>query len=98
MSEQPPLAERFRMPLRVGVVVAAYLGGRLLSPDRAVARLMLWAGFVILGWLIVDRATVGSSRRADGWMWARECSGMLVAGATILGLGLGGLGLYLALR
>lgn len=89
MSDQPPpLNERLRMPLRVGVVIAAYVGGRLLAPDRTVARLMLWAGFVILGWLIVDRIT----------MWARERSGMLVAGATIMGLGLGGIGLYLALR
>jgi hypothetical protein len=89
MQEQPPpLRERMRMPLRVVVVVAAYLLGRVLAPDRVVARLMIWAGGVLLGWLVVDRAT----------MWARERSGMMIAGATVLGLGLGGTGIYLAVR
>ena len=89
MQEQPPpLNEKFRMPLRIVIVIGGYLLVHVIAPDRLVARLMLWAGIVIVGWLLVDRAT----------MWARERSGMMIAGATILGLGLGGIGLYLALR
>lgn len=89
MQEQPPpLKEKLRMPLRMAVVIGGYLLVHVIVPDRTVARLMLWAGIVILGWLLVDRAT----------MWARERSGMMIAGATILGLGLGGIGLYLTLR
>ena len=89
MQEQPPpLKEKLRMPLRIAVVIGGYLLVHVIAPDRTVGRLMLWAGIVILGWLLVDRAT----------MWARERSGMMVAGATILGLGLGGIGLYLTLR
>lgn len=89
MQEQPPpLDQKLRMPLRIAVVVGGYLLVRAIAPDRVVARLMLWAGIVIIGWLLVDRAT----------MWARDRSGMLIAGAVILGLGLGGIGLYLALR
>lgn len=84
----PPVDDRFRMLLRVGVVAAGYLVGWLLAPDRLVARYMLWAGIVLLGWLAIDRLT----------KWARERSGMIIAGTTILGLGLGGIGLYLALR
>lgn len=89
MQEQPPpLDPKFRMPLRIAIVVGGYLLVHVLSPDRLVPRLMLWAGVVMIGWLLVDRAT----------MWARDRSGMLIAGTTILGLGLGGIGLYLALR
>jgi hypothetical protein len=89
MQEQPPpLKEKLRMPLRIAVVIGGYLIVYALVPDRTIARLFLWAGITILGWLLVDRAT----------MWARERSGMMVAGATILGLGLGGIGLYLTLR
>lgn len=84
----PPLEDRHRMVLRVLVVAVSYLVGLLLSPDRTVPRLLIWAGLVLLGWLVVDRLT----------KWARERSGLMIAGATILGLGLGGVGLYLALR
>jgi hypothetical protein len=87
-ASPPPVDDRFRMVLRVVVVGAGYLVGWLLAPDRLVARYMIWAGIVLLGWLAVDRLT----------KWARERSGMMVAGTAILGLGLGGLGLYLDLR
>jgi hypothetical protein len=76
------------MALRVAVVAVGYLIGLLIAPDRVVARLMFWAGVVLLGWLLVDRAT----------RWPSERSGMMIAGATVLGLGVGGIGLYLALR
>jgi hypothetical protein len=84
----PPVDDRFRMVLRVLVVAVAYLAGLLLAPDRVPARLLIWAGLVLIGWLLVDRAT----------KWARERSGMMIAGTTILGVALAGLGLYLALR
>ncbi len=87
--ERPPVDDdRARMVFRVGVVAAGYLAGWLLAPDRVVARLTIWAGIVLLGWLVVDRFT----------KWSHERSGMMVAGSTILGLALAGLGLYLALR
>ena len=84
----PPVDDRFRMVLRVAVVAVSYLVGWQLARDRIAARLTLWAGLVLIGWLLVDRAT----------KWPRERSGMMIAGTTILGLGLAGLGLYLALR
>ena len=89
MQEQPPpLREKLRMPLRIVVVVGGYFLAVLLDNGRDAARILLWAGIVMLGWLLVDRAT----------MWARERSGMLVAGTTVLGLGAVGLGVYLAVR
>ncbi|HEY7874081.1 MAG TPA: hypothetical protein VIG64_03055 [Actinomycetota bacterium] len=84
----PPLDERARKLARIAVVAAGYLVAYLLAPDRAAARVLLWLGIVLLGWLVVDRLT----------KWARDRSGMMIAGTTILGLGLGGVGLYLALR
>jgi hypothetical protein len=84
----PPVDDKFRMILRMLVVALGYLIPFLLIQDRLVARLLIWAGVVLLGWLLVDRAT----------KWSRERSGMMIAGTVILGLGLGGVGLYLALR
>jgi hypothetical protein len=72
----------------VVVVAAGYAAGWLLAPDRVAARLTIWAGVVLLGWLGVDYLT----------RWPRERTGMMIAGTTILGLGLCGAGLYLALR
>jgi hypothetical protein len=84
----PPVDERFRMILRMVVVAVGYLVAMLVAPERAVARILMWVGIVLLGWLAIDRLT----------KWARERSGLMVAGTTILGLGLGGVGLWLALR
>ena len=84
----PPVDQRFRMILRIVVVAAGYIVGYVIAPDRAEARVTIWLGIVLLGWLVVDRLT----------RWARERSGMMIAGTAILGLGLGGVGLYLALR
>lgn len=76
------------MPLRIAVVVAGYFVARAVAPDRTGARITLWVGIILDGWLVVDRVT----------MWARDRSPMLVAGTTVLGLGLVGLGIYLAVR
>lgn len=87
-DQPPPLRERLRMPLRVAVVVGGYAIAYFAARHRDAARVILWLGIVLLGWLLVDRAT----------MWARERSGMLVAGTTVLGLGAVGIGVYLAVR
>ena len=84
----PPVDEKFRMILRIAVVAFGYAIPLWLVPGRLVARLFIWAGIVLLGWLIVDRLT----------KWSRDRSGMMIAGTAILGLGLGAIGLYLALR
>ena len=80
----PPIEERYRIPLRIGVIVAAYALYFVVSSDATVAGIFLGVGVLLIGLALVDRWTL---RRTDR-------SGLLQVGMTILGLGLLGLGLF----
>lgn len=84
----PPIDERYRIPMRVFVIVLSYLLYFFLSDERMVAAIFLGAGAAVVGLSLVDRWTLRRSNR----------SGLLQVGMTILGIGLLGLGLYLLLR
>lgn len=84
----PPVDERYRIPLRVVVIVASYLVYFFLSNSEMVAAIFLGLGLALVGLSQVDRWTLRS----------RDRSGLLQVGTTLLGLGLLGLGAYLWLR
>ena len=79
----PPIEERYRIPLRIGVIVAAYALYFVVSSDATVTGIFLGVGVLLIGLALVDRWTLRRSNR----------SGLLQVGVTILGLGLLGLGL-----
>lgn len=80
----PPVEERYRVPMRVGVIVASYLLYFVLSDERMIAAIFLGLGCAFVGLSLVDRWTL---RRSDR-------SGLLQVGLTILGLGFLGLGVF----
>lgn len=84
----PPLEERFRIPLRMLVIVAGYLLYYFLSDEAMIPAIFLGLGSVLIGLSLVDRWTV---RRSDR-------SGLLQVGTTLLGIGLLLLGAFLYLR
>ncbi|MFN2389055.1 MAG: hypothetical protein ABR575_05545 [Actinomycetota bacterium] len=86
-EQRPPLPERLRMPLRIGAVGFGYLVYRLLLPPVA-AGIFAGAGSVIVAWSVIDRLT----------LWRRDREGLLQVGASVLGIGLIALGVYLHLR
>lgn len=81
----PPIDERYRVPLRVGVIFASYALYFVLSDERVVPAVFLGLGALLLGLALVDRWTLRRPSR----------SGLLQVGMTILGIGLLGLGFYL---
>lgn len=84
----PPLEERYRIPLRMAVIVASYLLYYFLSDERMIAAIFLGLGSALIGLALVDRWTVRRSER----------SGLLAVGTTLLGVGLLLLGAFLYLR
>lgn len=84
----PPLEERFRIPLRMVVIVVGYLAYFFLSDRQLVPAIFVGLGLVLIGLPLVDRLTV---RRGDR-------SGLLQVGTTLLGFGLLALGAFLFLR
>lgn len=80
----PPIEERYRIPLRVGVIVAAYLLYLVVSSDAPIAAIFLGLGVLLIGLALVDRWTLRRAKR----------SGLLQVGMTILGIGLLGIGLF----
>lgn len=84
----PPLEERFRIPLRMVVIVVGYLAYFFLSDRQLVPAIFVGLGLALIGLPLVDRWTV---RRGDR-------SGLLQVGTTLLGFGLLALGAFLFLR
>ncbi|MDQ3957665.1 MAG: hypothetical protein M3273_05010 [Actinomycetota bacterium] len=85
---RPPIDERYRMVLRIGVVVVAYGVYLLVQRERLAAGVLVGAGLIALGFTLVDRYT----------LWRPERSGLMQTGTVILGFGLVAIGAFLALR
>ena len=83
----PPIAERYRMFLRIIVVVLGYGLYLLLQREELGAGVFAGAGAIALGWSIVDRLT----------RWRRDLSSLMLVGTTLLGIGLLAIGLVLYL-
>ena len=83
----PPMLERIRLPLRIASVVTGYLI-YLVVPGGLMARILLWAGFVILDWAIIDVVTKRRKDRVD----------TLLMGQGLLGTGLLAAGIILILQ
>jgi len=84
----PPIAERFRIPARIGAVLAAYGIYRLLAEDAIVGAALVGIGSMLVAFTLIDRWTL---RR-------RETSGLLQVGTAILGLALIAIGAVVVLR
>lgn len=84
-QQKPPVDERYRMFLRILVVVVSFGAYYLLQREKLVAGVLVGAGGIALGWALVDRAT----------LWRREQSELLLVGQIILGGGLLAIGLFL---
>ena len=84
----PPIDERYRMFLRIVVVVVAYGVYLLVQSERLAAGVLVGAGVIALGFSTIDRLT----------RWRRDRSEMMLVGTTLLGFGLTGVGLFLYLQ
>jgi fructose-specific phosphotransferase system IIC component len=84
-NRPPPIDERYRMFLRILVVVAAYGAYLVVQRENLVPGILVGAGAIALGFSVVDRLT----------LWRRDRSEMVLVGATFLGLGLLAIGLFL---
>lgn len=84
----PPVESRGRIPMRIVAIVGAYLLYRVLEARHAAGAAFTGAGVGLLALMLIDRYT----------LWRHKPLGLLQVGATILGLGLLGIGLYLVAR
>ncbi len=87
-NRPPRIDERYRMFLRIVVVVLAYGAYLVVQRDALVPGVLVGAGAIALGFATVDRLT----------QWSHERSEMMLTGTTLLGLGLLATGLFLYLR
>lgn len=79
----PPIDERYRIPLRVAVIIGAYALYFFLGDTDTMGSIFVGLGTLLIGLALVDRWTLRRDKR----------SGLLQVGMTILGLGLLGLGI-----
>lgn len=86
-QRKPPIDQRYRMFLRIVVVVVGFGAYLLLEREDLAAGVLTGAGVVALGWALVDRYT----------LWRRQQSEMLLVGQILLGIGLVAIGLFLYL-
>ena len=86
-QRKPPIDQRYRMFLRIVVVVIGFGAYLFVQRDALPAGVLVGVGAVALGWALVDRYT----------LWRREQSEMLLVGQVILGAGLLAIGLFLYL-
>lgn len=80
----PPLPERIRLPLRIASVVIGYVIYRIVGEPVAGA-LLIWIGFVLLDWAIIERVTTYRKDRLSMMIAAQAMLGigLLVAGAIV---------------
>jgi hypothetical protein len=76
------------MAARIAAVLLGYLFYRWVADDQVWAGLMVWAGFILTTWILIDTITRPRHERLE----------LLQVGSIALGLGLLGTGVYLALR
>lgn len=87
-NRPPRIDERYRMFLRILVVLVAYGAYLLVQGERLMAGVLVGAGVIALGFSTVDRLT----------RWSHDRSDMMLVATTLLGLGLTAVGLFLYLR
>lgn len=87
-NRPPRIDERYRMFLRIVVVLAGYGAYLLVQRESLMPGVLVGAGVVAFGFATVDRFT----------RWSHDRSEMMLVATTLLGLGLAGIGLFLYLR
>ena len=65
------------MPLRIGAVAVGYLIYRIVG-QPIVGAFLVWVGFVMLTWAIIEQATT----------YRKDRLGMMIVGQALLGIGL----------
>lgn len=84
-NRPPRIDERYRMFLRIAVVVVGYGAYLLVQRERLVPGVLVGAGVIALGFSTVDRLT----------RWSHDRSEMMLVATTLLGAGLLAVGLFL---
>lgn len=87
-NRPPRIDERYRMFLRIVVVLVGYGVYLLVQRERLTAGVLVGFGVIALGFSTVDRLTRRSYDRDE----------MMLVGTTVLGFGLLAVGLFLYLR
>lgn len=87
-NRPPRIDERYRMFLRILVVLVGYGAYLLVQGEKLVAGVLVGAGVVALGFSTVDRLT----------RWSHDRSDMMLVATTLLGIGLLAVGTFLYLR
>lgn len=87
-NRPPRIDERYRMFLRILVVLVGYGAYLLVQGEKLVAGVLVGAGVVALGFSTVDRLT----------RWSHDRSDMMLVATTLLGIGLLAVGMFLYLR
>ncbi len=88
MRARPPGESRWRIPLRVAVIVGSYGLYLLLAGERFGAAVFTGIGTALLGLTAVDRWTLAATRPLR----------LLQTGTALLGAGLLAWGVYLLVR
>lgn len=87
-NRPPRIDERYRMFLRILVVVAGYGAYLLVQREKLVPGIIVGFGIVALGFSTVDQLT----------RWSHDRSDMMLVATTLLGAGLLAVGLFLYVR
>lgn len=87
-NRPPRIDERYRMFLRILAVLVGYGAYLVLQREELMAGVLAGAGVIALGFSTVDRLT----------RWSHDRSDMMLVATTLLGLGLGAVGIFLYLR
>ena len=87
-NRPPRIDERYRMFLRIAVVVAGYGAYLLIQREKLMPGVLVGFGVIALGFATVDRLT----------RWSHDRSEMMLVATSFLGAGLLALGLFLYAR
>ena len=87
-NRPPRIDERYRMFLRIVVVVVGYGAYLLIQREKLMAGVLVGVGVIALGFATVDRLT----------RWSHDRSEMMLVATTLLGAGLLAVGLFLYAR